>query len=925
MLPRPIRRAVHLLPVLSLVAGGLIGTANAADIAIYFRSDGGVPPEAGSLPERLDEPGAVRWRTALDPGHSTPIAVDGRLFLTTFRRSSNELATVALNEETGEIVWRRAVSVPRVEQTHALGSPATATVASDGSRVFSFFGSYGLRCHSLDGTLLWERRMGPFQDEYGAGSSPIVVDGKVILNQDHDVDSFLAAFDAQTGAELWRTSRPIAVRSYSTPAVWSHDGRKDLLVAGALELTTYDSQSGAKLWAMPGLARIVIPTPIPEGDRLYVASWAPGGDTSRRIELVEWPAALANWDGNHDGRLTRDEVKDPQVLDRFYRMDLDQDTYLNEEEWIRHAEVFRRAQNAMLAIDPGEAAKEHGDPILWKHTRGVPYVASPLLHNDLLWMVKDGGIVTKLQAADGRLVQEERVPGIGSYFSSPVSGDGKVYFASEPGVVSVVAEKTEWQVLSSHKMGEPVYATPLLHRGRVFIRTEAALYAFGQNPAARSQTPAADSGGGLRVARFDLDVTPPIGFHMAYDPVTNTWDLGLRARGIVLLGAGEPIVLAALDWIGIGNEGHDAFREALAEAAGTSIHRVAVHTLHQHDAPDCDFGAERILKKAGVDPLSYDGDFARDVLRRMSAAVRDGLKHPEPVTHLGLGKAEVFKVASTRRILGADGRVRAVRYTACPDPALRAEPEGTIDPEVSLVSLWNGDQPVVVLSYYAVHPQSYYRTGIPNPDFPGVARFLRQLAVPEALHIHFNGAGGNLGAGKYNDGSKVNRLLLAERLADGMRRAWDATTRTPIQPSDVDWTIEPVSLPPSRHLSEETLRGRMLARDAAFFLTGGAAKLAWLHRCQAGHKIDVSCLRLGTARILHLPGELFVEYQLAAKAERPDLFVAMAAYGDYGPGYIGTAVAYDEGGYETSPDSSNVAPEVEPVLLGAIHHLLEAR
>src|SRR5256885_9219396 len=105
----------------------------------------------------------------------------------------------------------------------------------------------------------------------------------------------------------------------------------------------------------------------------------------------------------------------------------------------------------------------------------------------------------------------------------------------------------------------------------------------------------------LRIATFDVDATPPIGSHMAYDPVTNKWDLGLRARGVVLLGAGQPIVLCALDWIGIANEGNDAFRGALARAAGTSSNRVAVHTLHQHDAPDCDFSAERILNDAGMD------------------------------------------------------------------------------------------------------------------------------------------------------------------------------------------------------------------------------------------------------------------------------------------------------------------------------------
>ncbi len=428
---------------------------------------------------------------------------------------------------------------------------------------------------------------------------------------------------------------------------------------------------------------------------------------------------------------------------------------------------------------------------------------------------------------------------------------------------------------------------------------------------------------GLQVATFDVDVTPPIGSRMAYDPVTNSWDLGLRARGLVLRGAGQPIVLCAVDWIGIGNEGHDAFRRTLAEAADTTSSRVAVHTLHQHDAPDCDFGAEQILKEAGVDPLSYEGTFAREVLRRLRVTVREALEHPHSVTHLGLGEAQVREVASNRRIPGANGRVRATRYTTCRDPLLRAEPEGTIDPTLSLVSLWNSTRPVVVLSYYAVHPQSYYRTGVPNPDFPGVARFQRQLAVPAALHIHFNGAGGNVGAGKYNDGSLENRGILAGRLADGMRRAWEATRREPITADAVAWSVETVALPPAKQLSTEELQDQLQDKDAAFFLSGGAAKLAGLRRCMAGHRIDVACLALGRARLLHLPGELFVEYQLAAKAARPDRFVAVAAYGDYGPGYIGTAVAYEQGGYETSPASSNVAPEVEGVLVSAMRKLLQ--
>ena len=379
---------------------------------------------------------------------------------------------------------------------------------------------------------------------------------------------------------------------------------------------------------------------------------------------------------------------------------------------------------------------------------------------------------------------------------------------------------------------------------------------------------AADASPELKLAAFDIDATPPIGSYLAYDPVIGQGELGLRARGIVLTGADKPVVICAVDWVGIGSGGHDAFRQALAEAVGTTVERVAVHTVHQHDAPGCDFTAERILKEHGITPHRYEGAFHRDVIARLAKAAHDSLEKSQPVTAVGLGSAAVHEVASNRRIIGADGKCGPMRGSSCKDATLRAAPEGLIDPAVSLVSFWNGDTPVAVLSHYAVHPQSYYRTGIANPDYPGIARFMRQLAVPEALHIHFDGAGGNVAAGKYNDGSPKNRLILAERLADGMERAWNAAERFPITASAVRWMTLPVSLPPGKHLDAKELEARLTTEKNMTVVEDCARKLGWLERCSAGKQIDLSCLAVGRARILYLPGEMFVEYQLNAKAAR---------------------------------------------------------
>jgi outer membrane protein assembly factor BamB len=473
----PIRKS-WLGLALAFIAGCQAHLQAAGGPFVYFRSDAGQQTGAGPLPYHLEAPEALTWRIALDSGHSTPVIRAGKILVTTYRPESKELAIVALDEKTGRQLWRNRIVPEHVEQTHAIGNPATATPACDGERVFVFFGSAGLFCYDLEGRKLWEQRMGPFQDEYGAGSSPILIEDKVILNQDHDMDSFLAAFDRSTGRKLWKTDRRDAVRSYATPAVWAQDGQAEILVAGALRLSAYDPSNGQPIWWINGLARIVIPTPVLSGPLIYMASWAPGGDSGKRITFLPWERALAKWDANHDGKLSKSEVDSPEVLDRFYRMDLDQDGALNQHEWERQADVFLRAQNSVLAIKPSGRGELGDQAIVWKHSRGIPYVATPVLDHGILWMVKEGGIVTKLDATTGELLQEERLPGVGNYFASPVAGDGRIYFASESGTVSVVAAQRDWQLVSSRDFHEKIYATPCLNGDRLFLRTDRALYCF---------------------------------------------------------------------------------------------------------------------------------------------------------------------------------------------------------------------------------------------------------------------------------------------------------------------------------------------------------------------------------------------------------------------------------------------------------------
>lgn len=439
--------------------------------------------------------------------------------------------------------------------------------------------------------------------------------------------------------------------------------------------------------------------------------------------------------------------------------------------------------------------------------------------------------------------------------------------------------------------------------------------------AARGQEPA------LRIATFQADITPPLGVPLCHGNVMPAKKIvdPLSARGIILFATRGPIVLCAVDWTGIGNAANDVWREKLAEAAGTTADRVVVHVCHQHDAPAADYSTEKILAAHGMSGVMFNVAFAEEGLRRVVRAVGEAAARPRRVTHLGYGKGEVEKVASTRRVLTPDGKLAFWRSSRGGNKRGSAAPEGLIDPYLRTISFWDGDDPLVAINYYACHGQSYYGRGGVSGDIIGIARSIREAQLPGVAQAYFDGAGGNIACGKYNDGSPENRPVLATRLAQGMKLAWQSQQKMPIAADDVSWRIHPVSLPVRKQIVEkrclDMLNNSKLSNRQRTF---AARDLAFLRRMQSGHKIPLTCLEIGRVSVLHMPGELFVEYQLAAQKMRPDKFVCMAAYGEYGTGYIGTKIAYGRGGYETGI-VSRVAPEVEDVLMPAMRELLDVK
>jgi hypothetical protein len=427
----------------------------------------------------------------------------------------------------------------------------------------------------------------------------------------------------------------------------------------------------------------------------------------------------------------------------------------------------------------------------------------------------------------------------------------------------------------------------------------------------------------FQVATFQFDVTPPTGHSLCgglIKPVAEVRD-GLQALGFVLLGAGSPIVICALDWTGLCNTAHQHFREALASAAGTTADRVTVHCVHQHDAPLVCLDAQRFVATEGDMAPIFELEFFKTCLRRAQGAVETALRHAGPVSQIGCGQAKVSQVASNRRIARDEvGRVVAERRSFCCDQRLREMPEGLVDPWLKTVSFGNQDQPVVACHYYATHPQSFYGEGGVSSEFVGLARKRRRQEDPGCLHIYFTGCAGNVSAGKYNDGSAEACVQLTDRIYHAIVKSEEQLTWSPLE--KVSWNT--VELMPN---TWETLFDPLLVEQLGnrYYQPGvrvrAAFMLAWKERLERNEPLVLSSLRASNIEILHLPGECFIEYQLRAQAGVPKKFVATAAYGDGGPWYIPVKEEYGKGGYELT--STFCGPGTDRMLTSGIQKLLE--
>ena len=471
---------------LCLIAAGLawLGTAHAGSAWPQFRGPGGLGVvDDETLPVDFGPGTNLVWKTALPTGNSSACVWHDRLFVTGY--TAPQLETLCLDVRTGAVLWKQGVPAEQIERGSSLGNPASPTPVTDGRRVYAYFGPFGAVCYDLEGREIWRRPLPLPVTQHGVGTSPVLAEGRLILLRDQDQGSHLLALDAADGRTVWDTPRPGARRGFSTPLVWTQGGEAQLVVPGTLFVTAYRVRNGVASWSVEGLPNEMCASPVAGNGLLFAGGWTPGAGVP---QMPTFDALLAQGDQDQDGRLSRTETPEGPARHHFNYIDADKDGFLTRSEYESLADIFHRARNAVLALRPDGAAVTNAPAVVWKQTRGLPYVASPLWYRDRIYLVKNGGLVSCLNATNGTaLYLEERVGALGDYYASPVAAAGRICLVSQPGTVVILAAGDTLEVLARQALGDPVVATPAIAGGRLYVRSRGHLWAFGE-----SKTPAAD-------------------------------------------------------------------------------------------------------------------------------------------------------------------------------------------------------------------------------------------------------------------------------------------------------------------------------------------------------------------------------------------------------------------------------------------------
>jgi outer membrane protein assembly factor BamB len=438
----------------------------------------GVSPDA-KPPVTFGPTENVLWKVDMPWSPSSPSVWGDRIFLTTF--NDGLLETRCHDRNDGRLLWARGIKPEGIEDFHRTdGSPAASTPATDGRHVVSYFGSFGLVCHDVDGKELWRHPL-PLAlsgGRFGTGTSPIIVGKHVLLNRDQFQYSSLLTVEVGTGKKVWETLRPESAGSFGTPVIWRNEGVDEVVLAGSALLKGYDLKTGEEHWKVAGVTGMICTTPVVGNGQLYFAAWSPGqADAPRQT----YDAFVKAHDKNGDGLVAIDEIA-IERRDFLRAFDRNRDGMITPEDWERIKTGDARAENVLVAVKPGGRGDISESHVAWKYRRALPYVPSPLFHDGRIYFVKDGGLMSSVDAVTGEpYYAQERLGANGNYYASPIVADGRIYLASLPGKVSVVkVGGTKPEILHQVDFGTRILATPVPIDDKLYLRTATHLWAFGK-------------------------------------------------------------------------------------------------------------------------------------------------------------------------------------------------------------------------------------------------------------------------------------------------------------------------------------------------------------------------------------------------------------------------------------------------------------
>lgn len=440
------------------------------------------------------------WKTALPPGHSSPIVWDQRIFLTAFDRETKKLETICLDRGTGKVLWRRDAPAEQIEKVHTISNPAASTPVTDGQSVYVYFGSFGLIAYDFSGSVRWQKPLPAAKTRFnhGTGTSPILAGDALILDVHLDKESHLLAVRCSDGETVWAIPKLRFNDGWSTPLVWSEADAELVGVLNAGKFTAYDLPTGTERWWVRRLPNQICATPVIGDGVIYLTGTGVFGERTELIPPPDFDQAISRYDTNQDGRISTDEIPESLLLvDRKAaqaagNMGLRESLLAgatnsksyNREEWAKEMKEFDEFASSDLmksttcAVQTGGTGDVTKSHLVWTEAKGIPEVPSPLLYRNRLYYLKNGGVLLCRDPADGRVIFEERLGAEGGYYASPVAAAGRIYTASDRGVITVLQAGDRLHVVAQTDLKEAIMATPVLMGSTLYVRSAGHLWAF---------------------------------------------------------------------------------------------------------------------------------------------------------------------------------------------------------------------------------------------------------------------------------------------------------------------------------------------------------------------------------------------------------------------------------------------------------------